>query len=74
MLPDLLLEGVGESVVVMAFDGLGYDLASDVFSPDRLVPLTTTFPSTFVTAWATALTGRRADEHGLLGVQFRRQG
>ena len=71
MIPELVIEAAAGPVVVLAFDGLSYDLAREVFTPDQLSPLTTTFPSTSVTAWATALTGRRADEHGLLGVQFR---
>lgn len=69
--PGLLVEGGWESIVVLAIDGLGYDLAEEVFQPDRLVPMTTTFPSTSITAWMTALTGRTASEHGLLGVRFR---
>ncbi|SEH01052.1 Type I phosphodiesterase / nucleotide pyrophosphatase [Nonomuraea solani] len=71
LIPGLLAEGEWESAVVLAFDGLGYDHAAATLAPDRLTALTTTFPSTSVTAWATVLTGATVEEHGLAGVRFR---
>ncbi|GII04106.1 alkaline phosphatase family protein [Planobispora takensis] len=72
--PGLLAEGEWDSAVVLAFDGLGYDHAAATLAPDRLTALTTTFPSTSVTAWPTVLTGAGAEEHGLVGVRFRAGG
>ena len=70
---DLLLDLGAEHVVVLAFDGLGFDLARDALAPAQLVALTTTFPSTSITAWTTLLTGARPGDHGLVGAQIRAQ-
>jgi hypothetical protein len=58
-------------VVVLAFDGLSWEAARAAFAPDTLIPLTTVFPSTSVSAWLTALTGRPVHEHRVPGVGFR---
>jgi hypothetical protein len=62
------------SLIVLAVDGLGYELARACWSPDELVPLTSTFPSTSVVAWLTASTGLEPAGHGLPGVVYRLDG
>lgn len=69
----LLLDFDGD-LVVLAFDGVGWEVAQTVFSPDLLIPLTSVFPSTSISAWLTALTGRQVHEHRVPGVCFRAAG
>jgi hypothetical protein len=69
----LLLAFDGD-LVVLALDGVGWEVAATVFSPDLLIPLTSVFPSTSISAWLTALTGRSVAEHRVPGVCFRAVG
>lgn len=75
LVPDLLascLDAVGDgTLIVLAVDGVGFDLARKVCATARLVPLTSTFPSTSVVAWLTAATGIEPSRHGVLGVVYR---
>lgn len=69
-----VLEDLQGEVVVMAFDGLSWAAALAAFSPDALVPLTTVFPSTSISAWLTMVSGRPVHEHRVPGVGFRAAG
>jgi hypothetical protein len=60
--------GRARRLVVLAVDGLGYDLAADALSPDWVTALTSEFPSTTVSCMLSAVTGRPTSEHGLIGV------
>ncbi len=62
--------GTGEHVLVFAVDGIAFDVGAAVWSPDLLVPITSTFPSTSSTAWVTAMTGLSPDEHLVPGVVY----
>ena len=58
------------TVVVLALDGINYEVARGVWSQARVEALTSTFPTTSVTAWLTAATGLAPAEHGVLGVVY----
>jgi hypothetical protein len=58
-------------VLVLALDGVGWEAGATAFRPDLLAPLTSVFPSTSVSAWLSALTGRPVSGHGVPGVTFR---
>jgi hypothetical protein len=62
--------GGARVTVVLAVDGLGWSAADGLGAHD-LVPLTTTFPSTSVVAWVTAVSGLGASEHGIPGPVYR---
>jgi hypothetical protein len=58
------------TVVVLALDGINDSAARGVWSQARLEALTSTFPTTSVTAWLTAATGLAPADHGVLGVVY----
>lgn len=63
----------GRALVVLAMDGVGFDLAAEAWGPDGpdgLWPLTSTFPSTSATAWLTSTTGLGVDRHLVPGVRY----
>lgn len=62
--------GPRRSLLVLAVDAIGAELAA-VLSPSGRSALTSTFPSTSVVAWRTALTGMPALEHLVPGVVYR---
>jgi hypothetical protein len=62
--------GCDRSLAVIAVDGLGYGPASSALAPDVLMPLTSEFPTTTVACLLTSVTGRPADQHGFIGVQY----
>lgn len=74
LVPDLLasrLDAAGEgTLIVLAVDGIPWDVARRAWSRARLVPLTSTFPATSVVAWLTAATGLEPSRHGVLGVVY----
>jgi Type I phosphodiesterase / nucleotide pyrophosphatase len=57
-------------LVVLAVDGFGYAIAGQVLTPTALEPLTSGFPTTTAPCLLTSVTGRAADEHGVIGVQY----
>src|SRR5438105_8040001 len=63
--------GREESVVVVGVDAISWDVASACWSPERLVPLTTTSPSTSACAWVSALTGLGPADSGVAGAVYR---
>ena len=58
------------TVVVLALDGINDTVARASWSQARVETLTSTFPTTSVTAWLTAATGLEPAEHGVLGVVY----
>jgi hypothetical protein len=60
----------GRALVVLAMDGVGFDLAARVWTPDLSWPLTSTFPSTSATAWLTSTTGLGVDRHLVPGPYY----
>lgn len=58
------------TVVVLALDGINEPVARGAWSQARIEALTSTFPTTSVTAWLTAATGLAPAEHGVLGVVY----
>lgn len=58
------------TVVVLALDGINDSVARAAWSQARVETLTSTFPTTSVTAWLTAATGLEPAEHGVLGVVY----
>ncbi len=59
------------TVIVIAVDGVGFDVARRTWSPDLMMALSTTFPSTSSSAWLTAVTGWTVDRHLVPGVRYR---
>jgi hypothetical protein len=73
-LADIVLDAASSSargVVVVALDGVSWSSAAAVWETDELLPLTSTFPSTSVSAWLSAVTGTRPESHGIVGPVFR---
>jgi hypothetical protein len=66
-----LLRQSSRGVIVLAADGLGRPPALAATRHGSVEVLRSTFPSTSVTAWTSALTGVEPGEHGLLGTVFR---
>jgi hypothetical protein len=62
--------GKADSMIVLAVDALRFDTIESIWSPDVLLPLTSTFPSTSVTAWLTSMTSLSVDEHIVPGVVY----
>jgi Type I phosphodiesterase / nucleotide pyrophosphatase len=56
---------------VLGFDGLTLECADSTWTSARMHCLTSTFPSTSVTAWTTALTGAEPSEHLGMGMVYR---
>lgn len=62
--------GKQNSLIVLGLDAISYNFAAKVLTPDHLIPLTSTFPSTSVAGWYGTMTGLTAEQHGLPGVVF----
>lgn len=60
-------------VVILAVDGIPYDLARQAWPQARTEKLAAVFPTTSSTGWLSSLTGLGVDEHGIPGVVFRTQ-
>jgi hypothetical protein len=63
---DVVLEALDNAdagLLVLAVDGLGWRSAATGWTRGRLVCLTSTFPSTSVTAWTSAVTGLDVGAH-----------
>jgi hypothetical protein len=58
-------------IVVLALDGLPYAPAEDAFRSAAVGAARSTFPSTSVTAWLTAVTGTDVARHGAAGMAMR---
>jgi hypothetical protein len=57
-------------LVVLAVDGFGYATARQLLAPTVLEPLTSGFPTATAPCLLTSITGRAADAHGVIGVQY----
>lgn len=62
--------GSQRRLVVIAVDGLGFELAARTMEPSFLAPLTSEFPTTTVACMLASLTGQPPDTHGFIGVQY----
>lgn len=58
-------------VVILAVDGIPYDLATDSWQRASTTKMISVFPTTSSTAWLSSLTGMGVDLHGVPGVVFR---
>nr|MDQ3935704.1 alkaline phosphatase family protein [Actinomycetota bacterium] len=61
-------------VVVLAVDGIPFDLAREAWAGAEVERMTSVFPTTSSAAWLSSLTGMSVDEHGVPGVVFRPPG
>ncbi|MFL6232703.1 MAG: alkaline phosphatase family protein [Thermoanaerobaculia bacterium] len=72
----LRLGEVYDEIVVFAFDGVSYEFACEVLAqPLRAsdawaLPLTSCFPTTTATAWASMILGVPPSAHGIYGTSF----
>jgi hypothetical protein len=58
-------------VVVLAVDGIRFDLAGDAWPHARIEKLRAVFPTSSSTGWLSSLSGVDVDAHGVPGVVFR---
>jgi hypothetical protein len=65
------LRSPARGTVVLAIDGLSLDAAERAWTGASVRCLTSTFPSTSVTAWMTALTGTDPSQHLAVGMLYR---
>lgn len=65
------LKTASRGVVVFGIDGLSLSAASTAWTGAKIEILTSSFPSTSVTAWTTALTGLDASQHLGIGMVYR---
>jgi len=65
------LNAATRGTIVLAIDGLGWEPARSAWTRARMRCLTSTFPSTSVTAWMTALTGIDPSRHLGIGMVYR---
>ncbi len=69
----LLEKNKGKGLVILAIDGIRYDIMQQVVGThykDKVIPLTSTFPSTSTVAWLTSCTGLMPHQHTIPGVVF----
>ncbi|MGW0801457.1 alkaline phosphatase family protein [Nonomuraea sp. NPDC002799] len=72
--PGLVLSELGRGgpgVLVLAVDGLSWQVARRAWRSAELSCLTSTFPSTSATAWLTSVTGAPVSEHLTVGAAYR---
>src|SRR5207245_312786 len=65
-----LLANDRRDVIVLAVDGIPYELARTVWRRAHITRARSVFPTTSSTAWLTSLTGESVDAHGIPGVVF----
>lgn len=58
-------------VVILAIDGIPYELAACEWPNARIDELQSVFPATSPTAWLSSLTGAEVARHGIPGVVFK---
>jgi hypothetical protein len=63
--------GSGRSVVILALDGIPYELAAATWGEAKVTPMRSVFPTTSSTAWLSSLTGVDVAHHGVPGVVFK---
>jgi hypothetical protein len=57
-------------VVVLAVDGIPFDVAAERWTSAYLTSLRSVFPTTSATGWLSSLTGLAVADHGIPGVAF----
>jgi hypothetical protein len=62
--------GRQHDIVILAIDGVPYDLAAASWPNARITRSRSVFPSTSSTAWLSSLTGQTVGGHGIPGVVF----
>ena len=62
--------GSAQSIIVLGLDSLKYTFAKATLHPDRMLPLTSVFPSTSVCAWTWALTGQSPEVSKMVSPIF----
>src|SRR5438270_1323937 len=62
---------VPRDVVVLAVDGIPYDMAAEAWPEARIERLRAVFPTTSSAGWLSSLSGLDVDAHGVPGVVFR---
>lgn len=62
--------GKQNSLIVLGLDAISYNVAKNCFTPTTIFPLTSTFPTTSVTAWTTTVSGLSPSLHNLPGVVY----
>lgn len=65
------MSGRRRHVVILALDGIPFDLAQAHFVAAKTTPMQAVFPTTSASVWISALSGLSPDEHGIPGVVFR---
>ncbi|MCP3102429.1 alkaline phosphatase family protein [Myxococcus sp. K15C18031901] len=68
------LEGPRRDVVILAVDGIPFELALTSWRGARITPMRSVFPTTSSTAWLSSLTGLDVGSHGIPGVVFQGPG
>lgn len=63
--------GASRNVVILAVDGIPYDLAVAVWPNAAISRMSSVFPTTSSTAWLSSLTGVDTECHGVPGVVFK---
>jgi Type I phosphodiesterase / nucleotide pyrophosphatase len=58
-------------VIILAIDGIPYDLAVRCWRHAKIERMTSVFPTTSSTAWLSSLSGMTVDTHGVPGVVFK---
>jgi Type I phosphodiesterase / nucleotide pyrophosphatase len=61
----------GPGVIVLALDGVSWEIAEQTISHGTLRKFTSTFPSASVPAWLTSVTGQPVAGHGAVGTAYR---
>ncbi|MDR6392489.1 alkaline phosphatase family protein [Paraburkholderia phenoliruptrix] len=62
--------GTCRSIVILALDGIPFDLARACWPQAQVEPMSSVFPTTSSAAWMSALTGLSVARHGIPGVVF----
>lgn len=65
------LKSTSRGVLILGIDGLSLSAASAAWPATQIEILTSSFPSTSVTAWTTALTGLDVSQHLGIGMVYR---
>lgn len=58
-------------VIILAIDGIPYDLAVTCWRHAKIEKMTSVFPTTSSTAWLSSLSGMSVGAHGIPGVVFK---
>lgn len=62
------------NVVILAIDGLPYELGKSAWPTAETIPLESVFPTTSSASWLSIMTGLSVESHGVPGVVFNVEG